>query len=267
MTRSEAKQRLKSDRALLGTMFMEVATPGACRMIKEAGFDFVIFDTEHSWYGVETITWLIRAARDIGLIVIIRAPAFQGNWPARYLDLGADGMVFPHVDTADQAADIIRQTKYPPWGERGMANGTAHDDYHGLPMTEFTTAANEDLLVIVQIETALGLRNRDGILATPGVDAVFIGPNDLSLSMGYPGQLNHPEVVQAMGDILDSARDHDVAPGLHGFGVEGTLGWLDRGARFVCHRSDISFLIQGGREDLAVLRQHPAAKGVVGRVC
>jgi 2-keto-3-deoxy-L-rhamnonate aldolase RhmA len=259
MTRSEAKQRLRSDRALIGTMFLEVPSPGTCRMIQEAGYDFVIFDTEHSWYGVETIAQFIRCARDIGLLVIVRAPAFQGNWPARYLDLGADGMVFPHVDTAEQAADIIRQVKYPPVGERGMANGIAHDEYAAKPMTAFTTAANEDIIVIVQIETAAGLQSRDGILATPGVDAVFIGPNDLSLSMGYPGQLDRPEVVQAMADILASAREHGVAPGLHGFSVEATLNWLERGARFVCHRADISLIVQGSQQDLAVLRQHPAA--------
>lgn len=258
MTRAEAKARLRSDRALLGTMFMEVASPGCCRMLKEAGFDFVIFDTEHSWYGIETIAGFIRAARDIGLLCIIRAPGFQGQWPARYLDLGADGIVFPHVDTAQQAADIIRQVKYPPMGERGMANSIAHDDYAAQPMTPFTTAANEDILVIAQIETAAGLRNREGILSTPGIDAVFIGPNDLSLSMGFPGQLDHPQVVQAMQDILDCARKHGVAPGLHGFSIEKTRSWLDKGARFVCHRSDISLIVEGSKQDLALLRKHPA---------
>ena len=259
MTRAEAKARLESDKALIGTMFLEVASPGTCRMIEEAGYDFVIFDTEHSWYGIETIAQFIRTARDIGLLVIIRAPAFQGHWPARYLDLGADGLVCPHVDTAEQAADIIRQTKYPPVGERGMANSVAHDDYAAKPMVEFCNAANEEILIVVQIETAMGLENRDGICATPGVDAVFIGPNDLSLSMGYPGQHNHPAVVQAMEDILASAREHNVAPGLHGFSVEGTMNWLEKGARFVCHRADISLIVEGSKEDLAALREHPAA--------
>ncbi len=259
MTRAEAKARLQGDRALLGTMFLEFASPGTCRLIREAGYDFVIFDTEHSWFGLETVAQFIRCARDIGLLVIVRAPAFQGNWPARYLDLGADGLVLPHVDTAAQAADIIRQTKYPPVGERGMAGGIGHDDYAGQPMAPFTEAANRDILIIVQIETALALRNRDEILAVPGLDAVFIGPNDLSLSMGFPGQLDRPEVVQAMNDILASARAHGVAPGLHGFSVEGTLGWLEAGARFVCHRSDMSFFVAGSRADLAKLREHPAA--------
>mgnify|MGYP002411379108 CR=1 FL=1 len=260
MTRAEAKARLQSGKALIGTMFMEVASPGTCHMIKEAGYDFVIFDTEHSWYGVETIAGFIRNARDIGLLVIVRAPGFQGQWPARYLDLGADGMVFPHVDTAEQAADIIRQVKYPPVGERGMANNIAHDESLAKPMTPFTTAANEDILVIAQIETAMGYRNREGILSTPGVDAVFIGPNDLSLSMGLPGQLDHPEVVQAMQDILDCAAAHKVAPGLHGFTVEKTMTWLEKGARFVCHRADVSLIVDGSKQDLAQIRRHPACQ-------
>lgn len=254
MTRAQAKARLRSDEPLIGTMFLEAYSHGICHLIKHAGFDFVIFDTEHSWYGVETITGLIRNARDIGLIVIVRAPAFQGNWPARYFDLGADGIVFPHVDDAAQAADIIRQVKYPPVGERGMAGGIAHDAYSAAPAAQYTPQANEELLVIVQIETAAGLRNREAILATPGVDAVFIGPNDLALSMGYPGQLDHPEVVGAMDDILQCAASHGVAPGLHCFGVENTRHWIGRGARFVCHRSDISLIVDGGRADLAQLR-------------
>jgi 2-keto-3-deoxy-L-rhamnonate aldolase RhmA len=254
MTRAEAKATLRADEPLIGTMFLEAFSHGICHLIKNAGFDFVIFDTEHSWYGIETITGLIRNARDIGLLVIVRAPAFQGNWPARYYDLGADGIVFPHVDTGAQAADIIRQVKYPPVGERGMAGGVAHDFYRAAPAAEYTVQANGELMVIVQIETAAGLANRDEILGTPGVDAVFIGPNDLALSMGYPGELGRPEVVQAMADILDSARAHGVAPGLHCFGVDNTREWIGRGARFVCHRSDISLIVDGGRADLAALR-------------
>lgn len=258
MTRREAKERLRSDRAMIGTMFLEVASPGTCQMIKQAGYDFVIFDTEHSWYGVETIAGFIRTARDIGLLVIVRAPAFQGHWLARYLDLGADGLVCPHVDDAEQAADIIRQTKYPPVGERGMANNIAHDEYVARPMLDFCREADEEILVIAQIETAAGHANREGILSTPGIDAVFIGPNDLSLSMGFPGQHSHPQVVQAMEDIFESARRNNVAPGLHGFTVEATQNWLNKGARFVCHRADISLIIDGSRRDLEILRQHPA---------
>jgi len=142
-----------------------------------------------------------------------------------------------------------------------MANAMAHDDFSAKPMTEFTTAANEDILIVMQIETRKGLENREEILSTPGADAVFIGPNDLSLSMGFPGLLDHPEVTQAMDDILACARKHNVAPGLHGFTVEATSKWLQRGARFVCHRSDISLIVEGSKRDLAELRQHPAAGG------
>jgi len=261
MTRAEAKRRLKQDKALIGTMFLEIQSPGTARMLKEAGYDFVIFDTEHSWYGIETVAGFVRACRDIGLLCIVRAPAFDGHWLARYLDIGADGLVCPHVDTGEQARDIIRQVKYPPVGERGMANAIAHDDFSAKPMTEFTTAANEDILIVMQIETRKGLENREEILSTPGADAVFIGPNDLSLSMGFPGLLDHPEVTQAMDDILACARKHNVAPGLHGFTVEATSKWLQRGARFVCHRSDISLIVEGSKRDLAELRQHPAAGG------
>jgi len=104
MADSPVKQALARGEAVIGTMLGEMASPGTCRIVKQAGYDFVIFDTEHHWPGVETIAWLLRSARDIGLQAYVRAPGFRGQWPARYLDLGASGLIFPHVESGEQCA-------------------------------------------------------------------------------------------------------------------------------------------------------------------
>jgi 2-keto-3-deoxy-L-rhamnonate aldolase RhmA len=245
------KQRLKAGKPVIGTMLTELTSPGACRVVQQAGYDFVIFDTEHNRCGIETMSWLLRSGRDIGLPVIVRAPAFEGQWPTRYLDLGASGNLFPRVETADEAERTMRMVKYPPQGARGLGTNTGHDDYEAKPAVEFTQAANADLMVVMQLETELGWANRDAIFRVPGIDATFIGPNDLSLSMGLPGQLSHPKVLAAMQDIFDSAKAHGVAPGIHAFNIEAALRFLDMGATFVAFSTELSLFVQSSKDALA----------------
>ncbi len=256
MAGNPVKAALARGEAVVGTMLGEMLSPGTCRIVREAGYDFVIFDTEHHWPSLDTVAWLMRGARDIGLQAYVRAPGFRGQWPARYLDLGCDGLIFPHVETPEQAQAIVEQVKFPPVGRRGLGTNIAHDDYAARPAAEFTRERNEDTLVAVQIETALGLANRDAILAVPGIDAVFIGPNDLSLSMGLPGRLDHPDVVQAIEDIFASAQAASVAPGMHAFDVEMALKYLDAGCRFMCFASEVSLFIRGSRAALQTIRGH-----------
>ncbi len=258
MQLNPVKQALRGGQAVIGTMLGEMASPGTCRIVKEAGYDFVIFDTEHHWPGVETVAWLLRGARDIGLQAYVRAPGFRGQWPARYLDLGAAGLIFPHVEGGEQCREIVDQVKFPPVGKRGLGTNIAHDDYSAEPALEFTTSANSETLVSVQIETAGGLAAREEIVAVPGVDSVFIGPNDLSLSLGLPGQLDHPTVVQAIEDIFAAAAAAGVAPGMHVFDLPSALKYLDAGCRFLCFRSEVSFFVGGSRDALGEIRTHPS---------
>ncbi|MEA3402049.1 MAG: aldolase/citrate lyase family protein [Armatimonadota bacterium] len=258
MASNPVKQALARGEAVVGTMVGEWASPGVCRIVREAGYDFVIFDTEHQWPGLETVAWLMRTARDIGLQAYVRAPAFRGQWPARYLDLGCDGLIFPHVETGEQAQAIVDQVKFAPMGKRGLGTSIAHDDYSAEPAADFTRRRNEDTLVAVQIETATGLERREEILAAEGIDAVFIGPNDLSLSLGIPGQLDDPKVVGAIEQIFAAAQQASVAPGMHAFDVEMSLKYLDAGCRFLCFASEVALFVNGSREALGIIRGHEA---------
>ncbi len=251
---SPLKTALREGKTVIGTMLTELITPAACRVVQNAGFDFVIFDTEHNRAGIESMAWVIRAGKDIGLPVIVRAPAFEGQWPTRYLDLGAAGNLFPRVETADEAERTLRMIKYPPMGARGLGTGCGQDDYGGLEAAAFTPWANDNLFVVVQLETERGWANRDAIFSVPGIDACFIGPNDLALSLGLPGQLDHPKVQAAIQDIFDSAAAHGVAPGIHGFSVENCQRYRRMGARFLAFSSELGFFMQASRAGLAELR-------------
>jgi 4-hydroxy-2-oxoheptanedioate aldolase len=246
--------RMRAGETVFGTMISESFSPGICRVVKSAGFDFIIIDTEHSFAGIETCAWMIRAGRDIGLGVIIRAPAFEGQWLNRYLDLGAHGLLIPRVEDGETCRRIVETIKYPPEGVRGLATSAGHSDYAPPPTPELVAWANENLVLAVQIETQKGLDNRQEILSVPGVDALFIGPNDLSLSMGYPGGLDHPAVLQAMDDICATAKECGVAPGMHVFDLPGAKRWLAAGAKFLAYSSDLAFIRKSGSDALAELK-------------
>lgn len=252
---SPLKQALRAGRPVIGTMLTEWYTPSACRAVQMGGFEFVIFDTEHNRGGVESVSWVLRTGKDIGLPVIVRAPGFEGQWPTRYLDMGAAGNLFPRVETADEMERLMRMIKYPPVGARGLGTGIGHDDYGGLQAAEFCPWANDNLFVVAQLETEAGWANRDAIFSVPGIDATFIGPNDLALSLGLPGQLDHPRVQSAIADIFASALAHGVAPGIHGFTVDNCLHYLEMGAKFLAFSAELSLFLHASREGLATLRK------------
>lgn len=255
LTPSPLKQTLRSGGVVLGTMLTEWYSPSACRAVQLAGFEFVIFDTEHNRGGVESVSWVLRTGKDIGLPVIVRAPGFEGQWPTRYLDMGAAGNLFPRVETVDEMERLMRMIKYPPMGARGLGTGIGHDNYGGLQAAEFCPWSNDNLFVVVQLETEQGWANRDAIFAVPGIDACFIGPNDLALSLGLPGQLDHPRVQSAIADIFQSAEAHGVAAGIHGFSVANCLHYLEMGARFLAFSSELSLFLHASREGLAEVRK------------
>ncbi|MBC7288912.1 MAG: hypothetical protein H5T86_12920 [Armatimonadetes bacterium] len=261
MNRPTIADRLRRGETVIGTMICELLSPGACHIAKNSGFDYVIVDTEHNLAGVETVAWMCRVGIDCGLPVLVRAPAFEGQWLSRYLDLGAAGLIVPRIDNASQAEAVVRAVKYPPRGVRGLATGGPHTSYSPPPAEELIRWANDNLLVALQIETTEGLANCDEILAVEGVDAVFVGPGDLSLRLGHPHDFDHPEVVGAIEEIFAAARAHGVAPGIHISTLAHARRWLAAGARFLCYSSDLGLMITAARTALSEIRAWLSGEG------
>jgi 4-hydroxy-2-oxoheptanedioate aldolase len=198
------KARIARKETLCG-IFVMVPSPAVVEMCGYNGFDYVILDAEHGAAGTETLEHQLRAADASGIPAIVRVGNRAPDQILHALDAGACGILVPHVTNAEDTDAIVRAAHFPPRGIRGLAT-TSRAGRHGLMnAADYIRTANDETVVIVQIEDRPALANVAAIARTPGLDAVFVGPADLATSFGYPGQPGHPEVVAA----IDRIR-HDV---------------------------------------------------------
>ena len=195
----------------LAGMFIGFPSPALVEMCGYAGFDFVIIDNEHGPQSLETTEHMIRAARCAGTIPVVRTEEAD---IARVLDAGASAVHVPMVNTAEQAQRIVSACKYPPLGLRSSAFTARAGGYAFFGGPAQVERANAGLAVILMIETAEAVRNLDAILAVKGVNAVFVGLSDLAMSMGHPGDNNHPRVQETLADIFSRAKAAGVASGV-----------------------------------------------------
>jgi 4-hydroxy-2-oxoheptanedioate aldolase len=220
---------LKGDKPLFG-IFVGLASPAVVEMCGHAGFDFVIIDNEHGPASIETTEHLIRAARCANIIPIVRTLEPE---ILRILDIGASAIQVPQVNTAEQARRIVAAAKYPPVGNRGAAFSPRAAGYGFFGGAAHAKASNEGLGVILMIETREALDNLDEILTVPGIDALFIGPNDLSFSMGYSGDQKHTDVVGAIDSAIKKIARGKVAAGLMTIPLEDQRKYVGLGARYL----------------------------------
>ena len=254
------RQRLREGDTLLGQLVLEFFTPGIGPILDAAGLDFVMYDMEHGRLDLGPLEQMIASCRGSQIVPLVRVPDLNFSPLSRVLDLGARGVMVPRVETREQAETIVRALKYGPQGCRGVATGVAHDLYRmGGP--EFFTQCNEDTLVILQIESVTAMQNLDAIASTPGVDALWVGQYDLSVSMELPGQFDHPRLNQAMDDVVSACRRHNIAAAFLPPNPEGAAHWLSKGFRMLSLGSDIGVFLDGMRKFRAYVTQLPAQRG------
>ncbi|HEX5849566.1 MAG TPA: aldolase/citrate lyase family protein [Rubrobacter sp.] len=250
------KRNLEEGGTALGTMVFEFATPGVARIAASAGAEFVVFDQEHSGWGIETIRMLMATARAAELVPLVRVPSTQHHFISRPLDVGASGVMVPMVETAEQASAVVTAAKYPPEGERGAAFGIGHDDYEAAEdVVSSMQQANDETLLIAQIETTDGIENVEEIAAVDGVDVLWIGHNDLTNSIGIPGQFDHPDYLRAVDRFLEACADNGKAPGIMSTSVEEARSQLDQGFRCVAYWGDIWLYASVLREGIERIRE------------
>ena len=256
MQPNRVKQKLLAGQRVFGTMIFEFATPGIGRIAAAAGAEFAIFDMEHTGWSIETIKMLIATSRAAALAPFVRVPATEYHFIARVLDMGAQGVMCPMVESAEQARRLVASAKYPPQGRRGAAFGIAHDDYAGGNLVEKVATANGESLLIAQIETAAGVENVEAIAAVDGIDVLWIGQYDLSLSLGTPGQFAHAKMEDATARVLAACKKHGKTAGIMPTDVAGGKAVLDQGFRIVAYSGDLWIYQAALRRSLAELREH-----------
>jgi 2-keto-3-deoxy-L-rhamnonate aldolase RhmA len=253
--RNIAKERLEAGELALGVGLRQARTVDIAKIMKTAGYDFLFIDREHNAMSVDLAGQISTAAQDAGITPIVRVPGFQHFHASRALDAGAQGVVVPHVDTAEIAAQMVDHCRYPPQGHRSVTGALPQIDFASWPLGEATAAINAATLVVVMLETPLAIDNVEAIAAVPGLDILLVGANDLCLEMGIPGQLDHPRVVDAFERIVAACRAKGKHAGLGGVYTPPLIErYVAMGFRFVLAGSDLSFMLGAAKERAAAVR-------------
>lgn len=237
------QQRIRENGFFLGS-WVSSGSPSVAEMLASLGFDFLTIDIEHSPINLPQAHALFQAikAGNPDCAPLVRLSGVDYAETKRYLDAGAIGVIAPLVNTPAQAEQVVKAVKYPPLGERGL--GFVRANMYGLQIDGSTEIANERLFTCIQIEHTKGVENIDAILSVPGLDAVFIGPYDLSASLGLPGDFNHPVVVEAMEKVLHVCINRNIIAGIHVVqpDVKKVIERIDQGYRMIAFSLDLTMM-------------------------
>jgi 2-keto-3-deoxy-L-rhamnonate aldolase RhmA len=238
------RQRVNAGERLIGTI-VSLADPSVSEIMLQAGFDWLWIDGEHSALDISTIQLLAQAAGDSP--VMVRVPAIDEAWVKKTLEAGVDGVVFPLVNTPELAERAVALSKYPPLGQRSV--GVARAQGYGASTDEYLRTANERLCTMVQIEHYKGVENLESILAVPGVDAVLVGPLDLSASMGKPGHFDDPNIRSTIEYVRQTCSEAAMPVGIFCGTAERARMALEQGYNFVVAGVD-AMLLQAAASEL-----------------
>jgi len=251
------KKKLQKGELVLGTIISEIRNPNIAYMLAQCGFEFFIIDNEHGSYNPETISNMIAAARGANISVIVRIPEIKRESILKPLDAGAAGMLVPMVNTASQAKEVVQHAKYPPMGNRGAALRRPHNLYTKVNATDYLKQANENTFIVVQAETTTSIENIDEIAAVEGVDCIFVGPFDLSISLGIPGQINHSLEMEAIEKVASACKKNNKIAGILMFDQEMLTHWIKKDFRFAVYSSDITMLADAASQTVKELKKIP----------
>jgi len=251
---SSLRERLKKGDLVVGIMVSELRNPNFVHMLAQSGYDFFIIDNEHGAYSPETVSDIIAAARGAGIAPLVRIPEIRRETILKPLDSGAAGLLVPLVNTAEQAREVIFHAKYPPLGNRGVALRRPHSLYRKVNAADYLRQANEETLIAVQVETPQSISNLSEIAAVPGIDVVFVGPFDLSVSLGIPGEVNHPREIEAIDKVLSVCLPEKVV-GIQLFDVPSIKTWVQKGIRLISYSSDSALLADAAAAGVADIKK------------
>jgi len=251
---NRVKRVLKEGGSVVGTMVSEFRDIVVAQVLASAGLDFFIMDMEHGSFGLETVADVAQVARLAGITPLVRVPDHAYPWLCRPLDAGVMGLMVPRIETRAQLEAVVTAIKYPPLGRRGCAITARQTEFGTAALPGWLEWANAETLLIVQIEEKSAVEDIDNILSVPGVDVALIGPNDLSISLGVPGQVKSATMQAAMQRVVDAAARHGVASGLHTPDLEQLLAWRDRGMRFLMYANEVRLLKAAAEQAARALR-------------
>ena len=256
---NHTRERLERGETVFGSGLQAYRSPEIPRAFAAAGFDYVFIDMEHGTFDLETVHDMIAASLAAGITPIVRVAELAYSLVARLLDAGAQGIILPRVEDPVLLAEALSWMRFPPAGKRGYGVNPTMVGYEARSFAEIIEHQNRNTLSVVQFETTIAMARADELLSVPGMNIAMVGPADLSISLGIPGQFDHPLLVSTVDRLIQQCNAHGVVPGIQTRGLAMSKFWAERGMRFVGSGSEHLMLLEKARETVAQLRAVRAA--------
>lgn len=225
------------------------------RLAKLTDHDFLFIDRQHGIFSVETVAHIAQTALSCGIAPIVRARSVDDPDVQALLDNGVNGIIYPNVNTAEEARRAVAACKFAPVGRRSVARAYPNFNFASVPVGEEIRVLNDTTLVIVMIETVEGLENAEEIVAVPGVDVVHVGCGDLMIDMGKPGQMDAPVAWESVMKVTELCRKHGKFTGMGGDrNIERQVAYINKGVRFISTHSDAAFVTEGAARHASGIR-------------
>lgn len=247
LQRTSARARLREKGFLLGS-FVEIAAPEIIEILGVAGLDFAVIDCEHGALNPQTVAAMIRAAASTGIAPLVRVRENAPGPMLQALDLGAVGLHIPQIGSRAQAEAAVRATRYPPAGERGFNPFVRAASFGAEDVERFRHTSDEDTLLVLHLEAGAAISSAEEIVSVPGVDIAFLGPYDLSMTLGIPGQVTHDRVRAALGTVRNAAARHGVAVGAYANTIEHARLWLNEGVSYLAFGVDANLFLRAAAD-------------------
>jgi 2-keto-3-deoxy-L-rhamnonate aldolase RhmA len=255
MRENAIKKALVKGQVVIGGSVSQLKGPVIPQLYASAGLQFIYIDMQHSAYTVGDVLELVVGARAAGIDNFVRVPSPDPSLITRLLDSGVQGVMIPELKTPDEVVQVVKAVKYPPKGERSIVLRRMHTDFQKLDAVEMTRRSNEQTLIVIQIENKSALDQVEKIAKIEGVDVLWVGPNDLSGSLGHLGQTDHPEVLSAIEKIIDTSLRAGIFPGMTlPPNLRNAEKWLKRGLRLVSYSNDIELIVGGASQGVKNIR-------------
>lgn len=254
----EIKKALQGGKRVYGISLEGYGQPRWPKFFAKLGLiDYVFIDSEHSPNNRETIAWAAQCYAAHGIAPLLRIPDISPSQAAMGLDAGAHGIIVPYVETLEQVKMMVGAVKYRPLKGKALQAILDSDTFPSEMTQSYLPELNPDAVLVIMIESPAGIGNLSQMLEFGGIDAIFIGPHDLSISLGIPEEYNHPKFIQAVDQVVQVCQSYKVAVGMHlTFGtLAETIDWIERGFNFVAVRGDTLFIANGTQHELSTIRE------------
>lgn len=252
---NQTRERLARGETVFGCGLQVYRSAEIPRAFAAAGFDYVFIDMEHGAYDLETVQDMIAACNMAGITPIVRVGELLYSLVARLLDAGAQGIILPRVEDPKLLAEAMSWMRFPPVGKRGYGVNPTIVSYEGHTFAEIIEHQNRNTVSVVQFETRVAMERADELLSVPGVDIAMVGPADLSISLGVPGDFENPLMISTIGALIEKCNRHGVVPGIQTRSVAMAKAWAERGMRFVGAGAEHGLLLEKAKEAVSQLNQ------------